>query len=141
MPTVEKSIVVDRPLKSVYRQWARFEDYPSFMSEIVHVRRPTAAYQHWRLEIGGGEFELEVEITEQSTDRAISWASRDAEGFFGKVKVHALSADRTLVMLQIAYPLERLPRDVDAVETLRALVQGGLERFRRMMESWGTGHG
>lgn len=134
MPTIEKSIDVERPLRSVYRQWSRFEDYPSFMSEIVNVRKLAAGYLQWRVEFDGEERDIEIEITEQIPDRRISWQGRGHDGCSGKVDLYATPGGGTHVMLQLAYPREQLPRDADAVETVRSLVQGDLEQFKQVME-------
>ena len=134
MPTIEKSIDIERSARSVYRQWSRFEDYPSFMSEVVSVNRLDTGHLRWRIEIGSKRYELEIEIMDQVPDRRISWASRGGKGCSGKVTLHAIPGDGTRVMLQLAYSREQIPCDADAVETVRSLVENDLARFKRVME-------
>ena len=39
MATVEKSIEVNQPVRTVYNQWTQFEEFPRFMDGIAEVRQ------------------------------------------------------------------------------------------------------
>ena len=37
IPGIEKTIEVDRPVRTVYNQWTQFEEFPRFMEGVVEV--------------------------------------------------------------------------------------------------------
>jgi uncharacterized membrane protein len=53
MERVEKSIIVDCPLQTVYNQWTQFEDFPRFMEGVKRVTQLDDKRLHWEAEIGG----------------------------------------------------------------------------------------
>ena len=75
MATVEKSVVVDRPLSTVYNQWTQFEDFPAFMQGVESVTQLDERRLHWRSSVAGVEREWEAEIVDQTPDQRISWVS------------------------------------------------------------------
>lgn len=134
MPTIEKSIDVERTLRAVYTQWTRFEDYPSFMSELVAVVWLAAGCLQWSIEIGGNRYKVDVEVTEQIPNRRVSWSSRGGGKTAGSVNLYSVPDNGTRVMLQLTYPSEAVPQRADPIETVRDLVRRDLERFKQRME-------
>jgi uncharacterized membrane protein len=55
MSVMEKSIVVDAPIRQVYNQWTQFEEFPLFMEGVDEVRQLDDKRLHWRATIGGVE--------------------------------------------------------------------------------------
>ena len=39
MEKIQKSIEVDRPIRSVYNQWTQFEEFPRFMEGVKQVKQ------------------------------------------------------------------------------------------------------
>ncbi len=39
MATIEQSIEVEAPLKTVYNQWTQFEEFPRFMEGVEEVEQ------------------------------------------------------------------------------------------------------
>ena len=46
MNTVEKSIVVDVPVRAAYNQWTQFEEFPRFMEGVEEVRQEGDTHTH-----------------------------------------------------------------------------------------------
>jgi uncharacterized membrane protein len=53
METIEKSIEVECPLRTVYNQWTQFEEFPRFMQGVKKVTQLDDQRLHWEAEIGG----------------------------------------------------------------------------------------
>ena len=75
MSFIEKSIVVDVPVRTAYNQWTQFEEFPRFMEGVDEVRQLDDKRLHWRAEILGKDVEWTAEITQQIPDQRITWKS------------------------------------------------------------------
>ena len=94
MHKIEKSIVVDRPVSTVYNQWTQFEEFPQFMKGIEEVRQLDDNHLHWKAKIGSTRNEWDAEITEQEPDRRISWKSLSGAHNAGTVRFKPLGKDQ-----------------------------------------------
>jgi uncharacterized membrane protein len=138
MEHIEKTIEVDRPVRSVYNQWTQFEDFPRFMTGVKEVRQLDDTHVHWHAEIMGKDLEWDAEITEQDPDKRISWRSISGAPSAGTVRFEPLSPDRTLVRLVMAYePTTAVESAGDALGVLSARVQTTVEDFKKFIESRG----
>src|SRR5688572_30981833 len=106
MERVDKTIEVNRPLRTVYNQWTQFEEFPRFMAGVKEVRQLDDTRLHWHAEIWGKDEEWDAEITEQTPDERISWRSTSGPRNAGTVRFEPLGPDRTLVRLTMAYEPE-----------------------------------
>jgi uncharacterized membrane protein len=70
MASVEKSIEVNVPVRTVYNQWTQFEAFPQFMEGVEEVRQLDDKRLHWRATIAGKTEEWDAEITEQTPEPA-----------------------------------------------------------------------
>ncbi|MFF0905056.1 UNVERIFIED_CONTAM: SRPBCC family protein, partial [Kocuria sp. CPCC 205316] len=50
---VEKTVVVEVPLSTVYNQWTQFEDFPHFMNGVKSVTQLGDDRLEWVAELGG----------------------------------------------------------------------------------------
>jgi len=138
MATIEQSIDVNVPVRTVYNQWTQFEEFPRFMEGVVEVRQLDDKRLHWKAEIAGKEKEWDAEITEQIPDERIAWRSRGGAWNAGVVTFHRLGDSRTRVMLQLEYEPEGVAENVaDALGVIKSRVKGDLERFKQFIESRG----
>jgi uncharacterized membrane protein len=136
METVEKTVEVDRPIRTVYNQWTQFEDFPHFMAGVKEVRQIDDTHLAWHAEVFGKDKEWEAEITEQEPDRRISWKSISGAPNAGTVRFEPLGADRTRVRLAIAYEPEGLIENVgDALGAMRMQVESSVKDFKEFIES------
>jgi uncharacterized membrane protein len=135
MERVEMSVNVRCPLRAVYDQWTRFEDFPEFMSGVMEVRQIDDTHVHCHAEIWGEEKELDAEIIEQVPNEHIAWKSMSGTPTVGIVRFVPLGPELTRVQLMIAYNSEAATDDVrDALQALSSRVQETVEDFKWFIE-------
>ena len=136
MATIERSIDVEVPVRTVYNQWTQFEEFPQFMDGITSVTQIDDRHLRWKAEIGGKSKEWSSEITEQLPDDRVAWKSTSGARNAGVVTFHRLGDNRTRVMLQVDYDPEGFVENVgDAMGVVSGRVGGDLERFKDFIES------
>ena len=135
-------IEIDLPVRTVYDQWTQFEDFPLFMGHIVDVRQLDDTHLHWKAKIYGIHKEWDAEITEQTPDQRVAWTSTDGTEHAGVVTFHALSDDRTKVVLQMEMdPHGFLEHVADWGGYVSDRSKKDLERFKDFIESRGKATG
>ena len=134
MEKIEKTIDVRCPLKVVYNQWTRFEDYPEFVSSVLEVRQVDENHVHCHAEFGGNGRVLDAEIIVLSRKVHSAWKSLSGTPSVGVVHFEPLGPQLTRVRLMMAYE----PANDDGRTTLESLsrsVQHTAEDFKRFIES------
>jgi uncharacterized membrane protein len=135
MEQVEKSIIVDCPLQTVYNQWTQFEDFPRFMEGVKRVTQLDDKRLHWEAEIGGKHKEWNARITEQIPDMRIAWQSEAGENTSGIVRFQPDGSDGTRVSLELFYdPKGFIESAGDAIGIVSHRVESDLERFKEFIE-------
>lgn len=86
METIEKPIVVDVPVWTVYNRWTQFENFPQFMSGVEEMTQQGDKRTYWRAQIAGKTEEWNAEIVEQTPDQCVAW--RSAMGRYPTVLPH-----------------------------------------------------
>jgi uncharacterized membrane protein len=94
-------IEVDVPVRTAYNQWTQFEDFPLFMDHVQSVTQLTEDTVRWKVKIAGVTREWDARVIEQTPDQRIAWIALDGTQNAGVVTFHALSNDRTRVVLQL----------------------------------------
>ena len=136
MESIEKTVEVDRPVRTVYNQWTQFEDFPHFMAGVKEIRQLDDTHLYWHAEVFGKDKEWEAEITEQEPDKRISWKSVSGAANAGTVRFESLGPDRTRVRLVIAYEPEGILENVgDALGAMNAQVESSVKDFKEFIES------
>lgn len=133
---------IDLPVRTVYDQWTQFEDFPLFMRNIRDVRQIDDKTIEWEARIAGISREWRSEITEQSPDQRVAWTAIDGTKNSGVVTFHALSDDKTKVVVQF---------DMDPEGFLEHVADWGgfvsdrmgkdLEDFKEFIEARGSATG
>jgi uncharacterized membrane protein len=142
MKRIEKTVEVDRPIRTVYNQWTQFEEFPRFMDGVKSVQQLDDTHVRWRAEIWGKDKEWDAEITEQVPDERISWKSVSGAPNAGTVRFEPLGADRTRVRLVMAYePQGAIENAGDALGALSARVQSSVDNFKKYIEERGSEDG
>jgi uncharacterized membrane protein len=142
MSTIEQSIEVDAPVRTVYDQWTQFEEFPRFMEGIDEVKQLDATHLHWKASVGGKTNEWDAEITEQLPDERVAWKSTSGTANAGVVTFHRLDEQRTKVMVQLDWEPDGVVETLgSAVGSDSRRVQGDLERFKELVESRGAESG
>jgi uncharacterized membrane protein len=138
MPTIEKSIEVDVPVRTAYNQWTQFEEFPRFMEGVKEVRQVSDDRLHWCAEVGGKKEEWDARITEQKPDERVAWTSEGAAMNAGVVTFHKITPECTRVMLQLEYEPDGVVESAgSALGFVSRRVEGDLNRFKEFIESRG----
>ena len=139
MERIEKTVEVDRPVRTVYNQWTQFEDFPKFMAGVKEVRQLDDTHLHWRAEVWGKDEEWDAEITEQEPDQRVSWRSIGGTPNGGTVRFEPLGENRTRVRLAMSYQPEGFVEKVgDAMGAVETQVEKSVRDFKQFIESRGT---
>ena len=136
METIEKSIEVECPLRTVYNQWTQFEEFPRFMKGVNKVTQLDDQRLHWEAEIAGKNKEWNSRITDQVPDQLIAWQSDGGEYNAGAVHFSAVSPNRTRINFQLMYDPESIGEktgDVRGVISNR--VEKNLEEFKEFIQN------
>jgi uncharacterized membrane protein len=142
MGSTAHAIDVNAPLRAVYNQWTRFEEFPRFMESVVEVRQLSPNTLRWKVNIGGKEKEWEAEIVEQVPDRRIVWESVDGVQSSGMVTFESLDLERTRITLALEYePDGFVEKAGDAIGIPSGQVERDLQRFKDFIEKRGSATG
>ena len=139
MPTVEKHIDVNVPVKTAYNQWTQFEEFPRFMEGVEEVQQLDDTRLHWVAKVAGVQKEWDARIVEQTPDQRVAWRSEAGEDNAGVVTFHKLEDDKTRVMLQLDYEPQGVVESIgSAVGVVSRRIEGDLGRFKEFIEARGT---
>jgi uncharacterized protein YndB with AHSA1/START domain len=139
---VEKSIVVDVPVDTVYNQWTQFEEFPHFMGGISEIRQLDDTRLHWVAEIAGVKREWDAQILEQVPNEKVAWAATEGATNAGAVYFSPAGAGQTNVRLELEYEPEGLVETVgDKIGVVERRVQADLEKFKSFIEDAGYASG
>jgi uncharacterized membrane protein len=142
MANYEQSIDVNVPVRTAYNQWTQFEEFPRFMEGVESVTQIDDKTLRWKATIAGKTEEWTAEITEQSPDERVAWASTSGARNAGVVTFHHIDDNTTRVMLQIDYDPQGFVENVgDALGMVDRRMKGDLERFKEFIESRGMESG
>ncbi len=134
----QKSIVVDRPVTTVYNQWTQFEEFPQFMEGVEQVTQLDDRRLHWVAEIAGTRREWDAEIVDQEPDRRIAWRSLDGTPNGGVVTFQP-EGNGTRVSLDLNVEPQGVVEQIgDKLGFVSKQAEGDLKRFKEFIESRGT---
>jgi uncharacterized membrane protein len=136
MKTIEKTIIVNVPLRHAYNQWTQFEEFPHFMEGVKEVKQLDDKSLHWEAEIAGKSEKWNAEITEQIPDRRIAWRSTSGAKNMGAVNFSALGENQTQLSLEVGYEPEGMVENLgDMLGLVSSRIFGDLSRFKDFIET------
>jgi uncharacterized membrane protein len=142
LETIEKHIVVNEPVQTVYNQWTQFEEFPRFMEGIETVTQLDENHLHWVAKIGGKNVEWDATISEQIPDKRIVWYSDKGAVHSGMVSFNSVGPELTRVTLRIDYEPEGIVEETgDKLGIVSHRIEGDLKRFKKFIEAHGTATG
>lgn len=106
---VHKSIRIRAPVEDVFALWDDFENFPSFMSHVLRVRRLTTGDgNRWRWTVQGPRgtrTEFDATLTAREENRLIAWQTDEAAAVqhSGVVKFIGNGDGTTTVDVKMAY--------------------------------------
>ncbi len=139
--TVDTSIEVNLPVRTVYNQWTQFAEFPHFMGGVESVTQLGEHRMHWVAEIAGVKREWDARVLEQVPDTRVAWAATEGATNAGAVTFEDLGG-RTRVNLFLEYEPEGLLEKVgDKLDIVERQAKSDLERFKAFIESEGYATG
>jgi uncharacterized membrane protein len=138
MSTIEKTVVVDVPVRTAYDQWTQFESFPRFMEGVESVEQIDDKRVHWKAEIAGVTREWDAEIVDQTPDQQITWRAVDGTDNRGTVQFAPADAG-TRVTVRLDYEPEGLVEKAgDVLNFVEHRVSDDLDRFKEFIETRGA---
>ena len=138
MSLISRSIEVEVPVSTAYKQWTQFEQFPQFMEGVERVEQLDDKRLYWRAELSGARREWHAEIVEQVPDQRIAWRSTSGAKNAGTVLFKPLGPRRCRIELQLEYEPESAAETIgDWLGVVSSRVDGDLQRFRDFIEHRG----
>jgi uncharacterized membrane protein len=130
MNAARHSVVVKASIGQVYERWARFEDFPKFITPLRNMQRIDDAHFSYIWHPNGNEQRGVFHILLRVPERRIAWRST-SDGFMsGVVSFEPRSNEDTEVTLKI--------RSIFDPPNLSRRLEEYLGNFKRLVESEGT---
>ncbi len=139
---VEKTVVVEVPLSTVYNQWTQFEEFPEFMGGVEKVTQLADDRLEWVAELGGVRRQWVAKVVEQVPDSKVAWAAVEGATNAGAVTFTSAGPARTEVHLTMEFEPEGFLEAVaDKLHIVENQAEHDLENFKRFVESEGYATG
>ena len=135
---VEKTVVVEAPLSTVYNQWTQFEEFPEFMGGVEKVTQLGDDRLEWVVEMGGVRRQWIAKVLEQVPDRKVAWAAVEGATNAGAVTFAEVGPTQTEVHLTMEFEPEGFLETVaDMLHIIGTQAEDDLDNFKRFIESEG----
>ena len=132
---VNKTIMVNVPVSTAYRQWTQFEEFPRFMGGVERVTRLSDDRLEWVAEIAGVHRRWEAKIVQQDTDRAVAWAAVEGAKNAGWVDFKEAGPSQTSLHLSLEYePHGVLEFLGDKLHVVERQAESDLKKFKEYIE-------
>ncbi|MEV7606817.1 SRPBCC family protein [Paenarthrobacter sp. NPDC089322] len=132
---VNKTILVNVPVSTAYRQWTQFEEFPHFMGGVERVTRLSDDRLEWVAEIAGVHRRWEAKIVQQDLDRAVAWAAVEGAKNAGWVDFKEAGPGQTSLHLSLEYePHGVLEFLGDKLHVVERQAESDLKKFKEYIE-------
>ncbi len=132
---VDKTIMVNVPISTAYRQWTQFEEFPHFMGGVERVTRLGDDRLEWVAEIAGVHRKWEAKIVQQDVNRAVAWAAVEGVKNAGWVEFKEAGPSQTSLHLSLEYePHGVLEFLGDKLHVVERQAESDLKKFKEYIE-------
>ncbi|MEV0198626.1 SRPBCC family protein [Nonomuraea sp. NPDC050691] len=99
-----ETIDIGAPVRIVYNQWTKFEDFPTFTKKVDSVTQESEEKVSWKAQVFWSHRTWKSTIQEQVPDDRIIWRSEGPKGWVdGAVSFHELAPNLTRVVVVLEY--------------------------------------
>jgi len=142
--TIGTSVIVNKPIDTVYAFWRRLENLPLFMTHLKSVKQKEGGKSDWEAYIPGGlgtSIHWEAKITSEKPGEEISWKSLEDSTIDnqGKVMFEDIGNLGTQVNVVISYepPLGMAGEKVMALfnRTFEKMIRKDIFNFKQYIET------
>ncbi|MBN6057518.1 SRPBCC family protein [Nonomuraea sp. RK-328] len=99
-----ETIDIGAPIRIVYNQWTKFEDFPTFTKKVESVSQESEEKVSWKAQVFWSHRTWKSTIQEQVPDDRIIWRSEGPKGWVdGAVSFHELAPNLTRVVVVLEY--------------------------------------
>ncbi|MFJ8544065.1 SRPBCC family protein [Streptomyces sp. NPDC093586] len=101
---IMETVDIGVPLRTVYDQWTRLQDFSSFTKGVRSVSPHDEVTSDWNVKVGPSSRSWKATVQEQVPDERIVWTSEGAKGSTrGAVTFHELAPRLTRVVVVVEY--------------------------------------
>jgi ribosome-associated toxin RatA of RatAB toxin-antitoxin module len=132
---VNKTIMVNVPVSTAYKQWTKFEEFPHFMGGVERVTRLSEDRLEWVAEIAGVHRRWEAKIVQQDLDRAVAWAAVEGAKNAGWVDFKEAGPSQTSLHLSLEYETHGVLEFLgDKLHIVERQAESDLKKFKEYIE-------
>jgi uncharacterized membrane protein len=132
---VQESIDVAVPIKTAYKHWTAFEDWPRFMQRLEEVTKEDASHYTFTAKLWGVPKTFTAEILTKRPERLIKWRATDGLGHSGVVSFHALSDRLTRIDVDVdVHDGTLVEKAARGLRQLQRAIRADLSRFKAHVE-------
>lgn len=141
--TIEESVEIAVPVRTVYDQWTQFKSFPRFMTAVKRVDQVSPAMTRWQVGVGPLRREFLAEIVEQEPDSLVAWRSAEREPWhWGDVSFRPTATGQSVVTVRmVVRPRGWAGRLMDSPKRARRVVRDELGHFKEFIEGMGDASG
>ena len=137
-----RAVTINKPIGELYAYFRDFTNLPAFMENVDRIDVIDDERSHWVVKAPAGQtVEWDARITEEATDRFLSWTSEDGADVpnSGRVEFRDAGARGTVVVATILYdpPAGIVGKLVAKLFQREPAIQArrDLRRFKQLMET------
>jgi uncharacterized membrane protein len=128
---IQQDIDIGVPLKTVYKQWTQFEEWPKFMHRLQAVSQDDKTHLTFKTKIWGISKEFKAEIVDQRPEKRIKWRVTDGVTHNGVVTFHELAPTLTRVEVNLDIePGSLIEKAARGMRHVKRAVRADLARFK-----------
>jgi uncharacterized membrane protein len=140
MSRLEEQISIDAPVREVWDQVHRVEDYPLFMDGVQRAfpRDPEGA--HLDIQIHGTQKGMETMLSDSPIGQEITWQTQGTPELNGTLSVRSLDDTHSLVQVRMEYEPEAIhrtfggPKGMAQVHMIENTVRTDLGKLKALVE-------